>query len=48
MGSSSDYRADAATAIYNALGIPRGANWYDIAGRPYHIYQADPIRGLTA
>jgi len=33
--------------IYDALGIPRDANWNDIAGRPYHIYQADPIRDLT-
>ena len=37
-----------AATIYNALGIPRDANWYDLADRPYHIYQADPIQGLTA
>ncbi|MDA1053428.1 MAG: DUF1501 domain-containing protein [Planctomycetota bacterium] len=37
-----------AATIYQALGIPRDANWYDLAKRPYHVYQADPIDGLTA
>lgn len=36
-----------AATIYDALGIPRDADWHDITGRPYHIYQADPIAGLT-
>lgn len=36
-----------AATIYDALGIPRDADWYDITKRPYHIYQADPIRGLS-
>ncbi len=36
-----------AATIYEALGIPRESDWHDITGRPYHIYQADPIRGLT-
>lgn len=36
-----------AATIYDALGIPRDANWYDMTNRPYHIYQADPIRGLS-
>jgi len=36
-----------AATIYDALGIPRNANWYDITNRPYHIYQADPMRGLS-
>ncbi len=35
-----------AATIYHALGIPRDASWPDAAGRPYHIYQAEPIRGL--
>ena len=35
-----------AATLYQALGIPRSANWYDATGRPYHVYQADPIRGL--
>ena len=36
-----------AATIYDALGIPRDAKWHDITNRPYHIYQADPIGGLT-
>ena len=36
-----------AATIYDALGVPRNEKWYDITGRPYHIYQADPIAGLT-
>lgn len=35
-----------AATIYQALGIPRHASWPDAAGRPYHVYQAEPIRGL--
>lgn len=35
-----------AATIYQALGIPRSADWHDAAGRPYHVYQADPIEGL--
>lgn len=37
-----------AATIYEALGIPREANWHDATGRPYHVYQADPIDGLMA
>jgi hypothetical protein len=37
-----------AATIYHALGIPRGTNWHDTTGRPYHIYQANPIEGLMA
>ena len=37
-----------AATIYQALGIPREATWQDAANRPYHVYQADPIRGLTS
>ena len=36
-----------AATIYQALGIPRTAHWYDAALRPYHIYHADPIEGLV-
>lgn len=32
-----------AATIYQALGIDRHATWQDHAGRPYHIYHADPI-----
>ena len=37
-----------AATIYHALGIPQGSNWHDATGRPYHIYQANPIEGLMA
>lgn len=37
-----------AATIYHALGIPREALWHDPTGRPYHVYQADPIEGLFA
>lgn len=30
-----------------ALGTPRDAHWYDVTHRPYSIYHAEPIRGLT-
>lgn len=36
-----------AATIYEALGIPRDAMWYDITRRPYHVFQADPIGGLS-
>lgn len=35
-----------AATIYHALGIPRTAAWKDANGRPYHIYQANPIQRL--
>jgi uncharacterized protein (DUF1501 family) len=35
-----------AATIYETLGIPRTAAWYDPAQRPHHVYQADPIVGL--
>lgn len=35
-----------AATIYNALGIDPHAVWQDGAGRPYHVYHADPIAGL--
>jgi hypothetical protein len=33
--------------IFNALGIERQASWYDVTNRPFHVYHADPIEGLT-
>ena len=35
-----------AATIYDALGIPHGAEWHDTTGRPYAVYMAEPIRGL--
>ncbi len=35
-----------AATIYEALGIPREAQWRDDVGRPNHIYYGDPINGL--
>jgi len=35
-----------AATIYDALGIPRTAEWHDTTGRPYAVYLAEPIRGL--
>src|SRR5947209_6612532 len=35
-----------AATIYDALGIPRTAAWYDPAQRPHHVYGAEPISGL--
>ena len=36
-----------AATIYQSLGIPSTAAWYDQVGRPNHIYHGDPIEGLT-
>jgi uncharacterized protein (DUF1501 family) len=35
-----------AATIYDALAIPRTAEWHDATGRPYAVYMAEPIRGL--
>jgi Protein of unknown function (DUF1501) len=35
-----------AATIYDALGIPRSAEWHDTTGRPYAVYMAEPIRAL--
>jgi hypothetical protein len=35
-----------AATIYDALAIPRTAEWHDTTGRPYPVYMAEPIRGL--
>lgn len=37
-----------AATIYQALGIDRHAAWYDATHRPFHVYHAEPIEGLTA
>lgn len=36
-----------AATIYQALGIPSSAVWYDATDRPHFLYHADPIAGLT-
>jgi uncharacterized protein (DUF1501 family) len=36
-----------AATLYSALGIPRTTAWQDTAGRPYEVYRAEPIPGLT-
>jgi hypothetical protein len=33
--------------IFESLGLPRDAAWRDATNRPFHIYHADPIAGLT-
>jgi hypothetical protein len=35
-----------AATIYQALGIPPTAAWYDKLDRPHHIYHGEPIEGL--
>ncbi len=35
-----------AATIYDALGIPATAAWYDVENRPHHIYNGEPIAGL--
>ncbi len=35
-----------AATIYDALGIPQTAAWYDAVNRPNHIYHGTPIVGL--
>lgn len=36
-----------AATIYHALGIPATAVWRDAQDRPHHIYQGQPIAGLS-
>jgi len=36
-----------AATIYQSLGIPATAAWHDESNRPHHIYNGDPIPGLT-
>lgn len=35
-----------AATIYQALGIPHHAEWYDATNRPYSVYEAHPIERL--
>ena len=37
-----------AATIYHALGIPAEAVWHDATGRPYPVYEAQPIERLFA
>jgi uncharacterized protein (DUF1501 family) len=37
---------DFAATIYQALGIPEGATWEDLSGRPHFIYRGEPIAEL--
>jgi uncharacterized protein (DUF1501 family) len=36
-----------AATMYSALGIPHNTIWHDTDGRPYEMYRANPIAGLT-
>ncbi len=36
-----------AATIYEALGVRDDAHWYDVNRRPYRVYNARPIEGLT-
>jgi uncharacterized protein (DUF1501 family) len=36
-----------AATLFAALGIPDDTVWHDVDGRPYELYRAKPIVGLT-
>jgi len=36
-----------AATIYEALGLPRTAEWHDPLDRPHSVYDGEPIKGLT-
>jgi len=36
-----------AATIYQALGLPKTAEWRDAQGRPNAVYNGEPIRGLS-
>jgi hypothetical protein len=36
-----------AATIYDALGIPNDAHWLDATNRPFPVYHAEPIKGLS-
>lgn len=36
-----------AATLYSSLGIPHDTSWHDTDGRPYELYRAQPIPGLT-
>lgn len=35
-----------AATIYQALGLPKSASWYDLLDRPIPVYHGEPIPGL--
>ena len=35
-----------AATIYQALGLPKSATWFDLVDRPMPVYHGSPIRGL--
>jgi len=36
-----------AATIYDALGLPRTAEWHDPLDRPHSVYDGEPIKGLV-
>lgn len=36
-----------AATIYDALGLPKSATWYDIVNRPMPVYHGSPVPGLS-
>jgi uncharacterized protein (DUF1501 family) len=36
-----------AATIYQALGIPKTAEWHDTLNRPFAVYHGEPVAGLT-
>ncbi|MBL8820610.1 MAG: DUF1501 domain-containing protein [Planctomyces sp.] len=36
-----------AATIYESLGLPQTVSWSDELGRPHHVFQGEPIPGLT-
>ena len=36
-----------AATIYEALGLSRGMTWMDVTGRPQHLFEGEPIAGLS-
>ena len=45
--SEAQHPENLAATIYEALGLPRTTSWNDVTGRPQHLYQGEPIRGLV-
>ncbi|MDB4793799.1 DUF1501 domain-containing protein [Pirellulaceae bacterium] len=36
-----------AATIYDALGLPKSASWFDLLDRPIPVFYGNPIKGLT-
>jgi hypothetical protein len=36
-----------AATIYHSIGLPKDMAWFDAENRPHHIYDGEPIRGLS-